>query len=69
MNFKKQLRLYLYDKELTASDLARLAGIPKQSVSDWLSGTNPRDVRLVKKVANVFGVTLDHLLFGDGVEA
>lgn len=68
MTFKYQLRLYLQKRDITASQLAKLAGVPKQSLSDWMSGSNPRDVRMVKSVADVFGVTVDHLMFGSGIE-
>lgn len=68
MNLKKQLKLFLEIKRLSASELSRISGVPKQSLSDWLGGSTPRDIRKVKKVADVFSVTLDHLLFGDGIE-
>jgi transcriptional regulator with XRE-family HTH domain len=67
MNLKKQLKLYLANKGLTASELSRISGVPKQSLSDWLAGSSPRDIRTVKKVADALEVTLDHLVFGDGV--
>lgn len=68
MNLKKQLRLYLEYRGITASQLAKKSTVPKQSLSDWLAGSNPRDVRQVKLVADVFGVTIDNLMFGDGIE-
>jgi transcriptional regulator with XRE-family HTH domain len=68
MNLKKQLSAYLKAKNISASELSRITGIPKQSISDWLAGSNPRDIRLVKKVADVFSVSIDHLFFGEGVE-
>ena len=67
MNLKKQLSAYLKAKNISASELSRITGIPKQSISDWLAGSNPRDIRLVKKVADVFSVSIDHLFFGEGV--
>lgn len=66
MNLKKQLRFYLDTHDLSAAQLARKANIPKQSLSGWLAGSNPRDVRQVKKVADALGVTLDNLMFGSG---
>ena len=66
LNLKKQLRYYLEKKEMTASHLAKKASVPKQSLSGWLSGNNPRDVRQVKRVAEVLGVSVDNLLFGSG---
>ena len=68
MNLKAQLNFYLKNTGMTASALARKAGVPKQSISGWLSGSNPRDVRQVKRVADVLGVTVDNLMFGNGAE-
>ena len=68
MNLKKQLRCYLDAREMTASHLAKKAGVPKQSLSGWLAGSNPRDVRQVKRVANALGTTVDHLMFGNGID-
>lgn len=68
MNLKNQLRFYLDSKGLTASQLARKAGVPKQSISGWLAGSNPRDIKQIKKVADVLSVSVDNLVFGTGVE-
>jgi transcriptional regulator with XRE-family HTH domain len=66
MNFKKQLKLYLDKRGLSASDLSRISGVPKQSISDWLGGSSPRNILNVKKVADALLVSIDHLVFGDG---
>ena len=66
MNLKHQLKFFLDQRGFTASHLAKKANVPKQSISGWISGNNPRDVRQVKRVADVLGVSLDHLLFGHG---
>lgn len=66
MNLKKQLRYFLELRELSASQLARKASVPKQSVSGWLSGSNPRDVKQIKRVADALDTSVDCLLFGDG---
>ena len=66
MNLKNQLKFYLEENGITASTLARLSGVPKQSISDWLAGSNPRDIRQVKKVADSLKTTIDHLVFGEG---
>lgn len=41
--------------------------MPKSTIADWLSGSAPRDIGKVKKTADIFEITLDHLLFGDGL--
>lgn len=66
MNLKKQLKLYLELRDMTAAQLARKASVAKQSISGWLAGSNPRDVRQIKRVASVLGISVDHLMFGDG---
>lgn len=68
MNFKKQLSFYLDRKGIAASHLAKAVGVPKQSVSDWLAGSNPRGIKQVKKVADYFETSIDHLMFGVGGE-
>jgi transcriptional regulator with XRE-family HTH domain len=66
MNLKKQLKFFLGLREISASQLAKRAGVPKQSLSGWLGGSNPRDVKQIKRVADALGTTVDNLLFGDG---
>ncbi len=69
MNLKQQLKFYLEHREVSASQLARKAKVPKQSISGWLAGSNPRDIRQIKRVADVLGVTIDHLMFGSGEDS
>jgi transcriptional regulator with XRE-family HTH domain len=66
MNLKSQLKYFLDVKDMTATQLAKKAGVPKQSLSGWLAGSNPRDVRQIKRVADVLETTLDNLMFGAG---
>lgn len=68
MNLKNQLQLYLQKNGISASQLSRLTDIPKQTLSNWLGGENPRDITQIKKVADYFGTTIDHLYFGDGLD-
>lgn len=68
MNLKNQLRTYLEHHGLTASQLSRKTGVPNATVADWLSGRKPRNLDQVRKVAEAFGTSIDHLVYGDGVE-
>lgn len=68
MKLKHQLKYYLNETGMTAAQLARKSGVPKQSLSGWLTGNNPRNVMQVKKVADVLGVSVDNLLFSEGKE-
>ncbi len=53
----------LKQKNLRASDLSKLTGIPKQTISEWRSGLVPKSVVALKRVASAFGVSLDELIF------
>lgn len=68
MNLKNQLKLYLRHTDMSASQLAKKASVPRQSLSDWIGGSKPRDISQVKKVAKVLGTTVDHLVFGEGLD-
>lgn len=62
MEIKNQLQFFLKARNLTAAELSRISGIPKQSLSDWLAGVKPRSITHVKKLADVFGISLDEFL-------
>ena len=68
MNLKKQLASLLDHRGMTAAELSRKSGVPKQALSRWLSGQAPKDVSQVKRAADVLRVSVDHLLFGTTVE-
>jgi len=61
--FKKQLKTFLHDRKLTAAEVARRTGVPKQTLSDWLSGTQPRNMEYVRRVAEELHVTTTQLFF------
>jgi len=64
MVLKEILKKLLKEKDLTAAQLSRRTGVPKNTLSDWLSGNSPRDITQVKTVAEALGVSLDYLCFG-----
>jgi len=68
MNLKAQLKAHLNHCGLTASQLARKSGVPNQTLSDWLAGRRPRNLDQVQKVAAALNTTIDHLVYGDGVD-
>lgn len=64
INLSFQLKKMIDLTGLTVSELSRQSGVPKQTITDWLAGTEPRRISQVKKVANLLGVTVDELVFG-----
>ena len=65
MILRQQLRAILKEQDFTAAQLARKSGLPRQTISDWLAGSPPRDIRQIKKVADALKVSVDFLCFGD----
>ena len=65
MNISKQLNILIADNNLSVAKTAKLASIPKQTLHNWTLGQSPRKIEDVKKVADVLGVSLDYLCFGD----
>lgn len=52
-------------KGMKDADVARETGITKSTFSDWKNGrSNPKDVKL-KKIADLFGVSLDYIRTGE----
>lgn len=68
MTLKSQLQFYLDRGGMTPSELSRKAGVSKQVLSLWLGGAKPKNIEQVKKVAEVLGTTVDHLMFGKGLD-
>lgn len=68
MNLKNQLKFYLQEDDLTASQLAKKSGVSKQVLSLWLNGASPKNVQQVKQVAEILKTSVDNLCFGEGKE-
>lgn len=60
---KERLQQLLKQNSWTAAELARRSGVPKQVLSLWLSGVEPRKISHLKSVARALGVTIDELCF------
>lgn len=68
MKIRIQLQAYLQKHDMNASQLARKAGIPRQTVSDWLGGTTPKNLVYIKKVADALQISIEELCFGEAKE-
>ncbi len=60
---KERLQEFLKQNAWTAAELSRRSGVPKQVLSLWLSGVEPRKISHLKSVARTLGVTVDELCF------
>ena len=64
-NLKENIKYLCYEKGITTAQLARATGIAPQTLNNWLSGQEPRNLNQLKKVSDYFSITLDKLCFGD----
>ncbi len=44
--------------------LSEITGVPVSTLNQWANGSRPRDLHGLARVAQVFGMTLEELLFG-----
>lgn len=56
------IRKYRLDNNLTQEQLAAKLGVAKTTISMWESGDRKPDIFMLKKIANLFGITTDELL-------
>jgi transcriptional regulator with XRE-family HTH domain len=64
VKLSKHLKQLLDDHGFTVSMLSRQTKVPKQTITDWLAGTEPRKLTQIKAVADALGVSIDTLVFG-----
>lgn len=64
MDLKTNLKRLLDTHHLNVLKLSKLTGVPKSTLSDWLSGNSPKNINQLKAVADYFNITIDVLVFG-----
>lgn len=65
MHLKEQLEHLIKQYGINVSNLSKFSGVPNSTISDWLGGSNPKNISQVKKVADYFDVSIDYLCFGE----
>ncbi|MBU6375011.1 MAG: helix-turn-helix transcriptional regulator [Bdellovibrionales bacterium] len=63
MTLHSNLRRILENRGLTLRQVTVEAGIKRSTLSDWLAGSRPRELREVYRLSKYLGVTLEELLF------
>jgi transcriptional regulator with XRE-family HTH domain len=66
--FHETLRALMTDRGVSASVVSQATGIPKSSLSEWLSGRIPKFDEALVRLARFFGVSVEHLLTGEEPE-
>ena len=55
----------MVSKPINLTELSRETGVPKQTIHNWLCGTEPKTLDHVRSVAKYFGLTIEDLCYGD----
>lgn len=61
MRIKDVLRALLKKNDLTVAQLARSVKLSNKTIHNWLQGQTPRNLDQLRKVAEYFKVSIDHL--------
>lgn len=66
-DFGKRLEELCKQKSISVSELSRRIGVSSKTIYEWMGadGRLPRDPDHLKALSEFFGVSLEHLLFGE----
>lgn len=64
----KNLRALMERHNVTAAQVCKAASVPKSSMSEWLSGREPKLSEALVRVARYFDVTVDYFISGETTE-
>lgn len=64
VKFPEMLRKLMKNKNLTMKELGEMVGKSESSVSYWLSGKVTPRIGVIQKLADIFKVTTDELIYG-----
>lgn len=68
VNLKTNLKRLLSEVDINATKLCKATGVPKSTISDWLMGNSPKNIKQIKAVADFFKVTIDELVFSESIK-
>ena len=69
MSLCETIRFKREERDMTQQELADLLHVTRQTVSRWESGSRCPDLILSKKIADIFGVSLDELVSSSDVDS
>lgn len=64
MELKHILKELCNQSGIPISTISKRTGVPQQTIHNWLTGIEPKNISQVKKVADFFKVSVDYLCFG-----
>lgn len=64
MILKTNLKAILKERGMSVAHLSKQSGVAVQTLHNWLSGLEPRNLGQVKQIADYLEVSIDDLCFG-----
>ncbi|MDF2548784.1 MAG: helix-turn-helix domain protein [Anaerosolibacter sp.] len=64
MNTLKQIR---ESKKLTQKELADLVNLSQETISQYENGKRRPNIIIARKIADIFGISLDNIFFGSNI--
>lgn len=65
--FSKRLKSLIEERKITVGLLSQRTDVPVKSLYHWLAGQTPKKLGNIRSVAQFFGVSMEHLLFGEAI--
>lgn len=65
MNLAANLKAHMGQRKISLIELSRLSKVPKQTLHNWLSGAEPKNLNQIRAVAQVFNLSIEQLCYGD----
>lgn len=66
IGFADRLNQAMYDRDVNATQLAKLVGMERKTVYSWQWGDSMPNSLILARICKVLGVSADYLLFGSG---
>lgn len=65
MKLQEILKELMDSETITLTALAKETGVPKQTIHNWLCGTEPKSLDQVRSVAQYFDLSIEELCYGE----
>jgi transcriptional regulator with XRE-family HTH domain len=65
MRFCENLKKAMKEHNINQKKLSLKLGLPVSTLHGWLNGVAPKNISDIKKVATIFGLTVDQLCFDE----
>jgi len=65
--FSEKLKYYLKKNNYSLKELSEKIEVPISTVHGWINGVPPKNLVTIKRIALIFGISVDEMCFGSEV--